>query len=149
MHEPLDGTRVEAEKKTQKIDKFFQEEINRERNHWRELLLRLFAGVKYLAKGNIAFRVTNKKLGEDNNGNFLGNIELIGEFNPVMREHVRRVRKGETHYTYISHIIQNKLIERLASEIKLIIIKMIKRCTTSWLFLIVLRILATQSRYHL
>lgn len=93
---------LELELRLQKkltIDKSFQEEINKEENHWKELLLRLIAVVKCLAKNNIAFRGTKEKLGEDNNGNFLGNIEMIGEFDLVMREHIRRVRKKETNNT--------------------------------------------------
>ncbi|KAF8083114.1 hypothetical protein N665_0791s0011 [Sinapis alba] len=41
--------------KNQTIDKDVQEEIEKEKNHWRELLLRLFSVVEYLAKSNIAF----------------------------------------------------------------------------------------------
>ncbi|XP_022553099.1 uncharacterized protein LOC106383362 [Brassica napus] len=112
--------------KNQTIDKCVQEEIEKENNHWRELLLRLFSVVEYLAKSNIAFRGSNDKIGQENNGNFLGNIEMIGKFDPVMREHIRRITKGETRYHYLSYKIQNELIGMLSSEIKLIIIKKIK-----------------------
>ena len=49
----------------------------KKKEHWRELLLRLFSVVKYLAK-SIAFQRSNDKIGRDNSGNFLGNIEMIG-----------------------------------------------------------------------
>ena len=52
--------------------------------------------VEYLAKSNIAFRGSNDKICQENNGNFLGNIEMIGKFDHVMREHIRRITKGET-----------------------------------------------------
>ncbi|KAF8085127.1 hypothetical protein N665_0679s0004 [Sinapis alba] len=55
----------------QTIDKCLQEEISKERNHWREVLLRIFSLVTTLAKQNIAFRGTNDKVGQKNNGNFL------------------------------------------------------------------------------
>ncbi|XP_056857419.1 uncharacterized protein LOC130506754 [Raphanus sativus] len=112
--------------KKQTIDKCVQEEIEKEKNHWRELLLRLFSVVEYLAKSNIAFRGSNDKIGQENNGNFLGNIEMIGKFDPVMREHIRRITKGETKYHYLSYKIQNELIGILSSEIKSMIIKKIK-----------------------
>lgn len=57
----------------------------KKKEHWRELLLRLFTVVKYLAKSNIAFQRS------------LGNIEMIGEFDHVMREHIRWITKGETN----------------------------------------------------
>ncbi|KAF8044639.1 hypothetical protein N665_7371s0001 [Sinapis alba] len=71
---------MELEMRLQKnytIDKGVQEEIEKQKNHWRELLLRLFSVVEYLAKSNIVFRGSNEKIGQENNGIFLGNIEMI------------------------------------------------------------------------
>ncbi|CAA0394444.1 unnamed protein product [Arabidopsis thaliana] len=52
------------------IDKCLQKDINIEKNHWREVLLRIFSLVKNLAKQNLAFRGENEKIGQKNNGNF-------------------------------------------------------------------------------
>ncbi|XP_048616941.1 zinc finger MYM-type protein 1-like [Brassica napus] len=121
---------MELEVRLQKnltIDKFVQEEINKEKRHWRDVLLRIIAVVKGLAKNNIAFRGVKDKIGQDGNGNFLGMIEVIADFDLVMIEHVRRIEKGETHYHYLSNKIQNELIEMLGNEIKKIIIQKIQR----------------------
>ncbi|ESQ39773.1 hypothetical protein EUTSA_v10001096mg [Eutrema salsugineum] len=113
-------------KKNQTIDKGLQEEINKEKTHWREVLLRIFSLVTTLAKQNLAFRGTNEKLGQRNNGNFLSFIESFGDFDPVMREHIRRVKGGEIHYHYLSHTIQDELIVMLGSEVKSMIINKIQ-----------------------
>ncbi|XP_020875868.1 zinc finger MYM-type protein 1-like [Arabidopsis lyrata subsp. lyrata] len=112
--------------KKQTIDKHMQEEINKEKKHWRDVLLRIISLVKGLAKKNIAFRGRSDKIHEDDNGNFLGMIEVFGDFDPVMQEHIRRFEKRETHHYYLSHDIQNELILMLGNEVQQMILKKIR-----------------------
>ncbi|XP_056843260.1 uncharacterized protein LOC108838344 [Raphanus sativus] len=113
-------------KKSETIDKHLQEAINKEKKHWRDVMLRIIAVVKTLAERNLAFRGENEKVTDLNSGNFLAFIKMIGGFDEVMKEHIRRIEKGETQYHYLSHKIQNELIELLASEIKKVILKKIQ-----------------------
>ncbi|CAA0359097.1 unnamed protein product [Arabidopsis thaliana] len=108
------------------IDKYVQQEINKEKIHWGEVLVRIIALVKTLAKNNLAFRGENKKIGEDRNGNFLSFIEMIADFDVVMREHIRKIGAGEIYSHYLSPKIQNELISMLAQEIRLMIMKTIR-----------------------
>ncbi|KAI5407858.1 hypothetical protein KIW84_053915 [Lathyrus oleraceus] len=68
-----------------------------------------------------------EKLYEDSNGNFLGLIEMLAEFDPIIQEHVRRVTTQKVHIHYLRHNIQNELISLLGSAIKIEIIRKIKQ----------------------
>lgn len=77
--------------KDQTIDKVAQRQFQKEKEHWRKVLFRIVCTVKFLAKQNLAFRGHNSKLYDASNGNFLGLIEMLAEFDPVIQEHVRRI----------------------------------------------------------
>ncbi|XP_066398375.1 uncharacterized protein [Miscanthus floridulus] len=112
--------------KDQTIDKVAQRQLKKEKDHWRKVLFRIVCIVKFLAKHNHAFRGTNSKLYEDSNGNFLGLVEMLAEFDPFIQEHVSCITSEETQAHYLDFKIQNELIHLLASAIKSEIIKKIK-----------------------
>ncbi|PWA74998.1 zinc finger MYM-type protein 1 [Artemisia annua] len=114
-------------KKNETIDKVAHEQFEKERDHWMKVLLRIISIVKFLAKHNLAFRGSNEKLHVDSNGNFLGLIEMLEEFDPFMKEHVRRITSDEIHVHYLGHAIQNELIQLLASGIRSQIVQKIKQ----------------------
>ncbi|GJX23566.1 zinc finger MYM-type protein 1-like protein [Tanacetum coccineum] len=111
-------------RKNETIDKVAHEQFEKERDHWMKVLLRIISIVKFL---NLAFRGTNRKLHVHNNGNFLGLIEILEEFDPFIKEHVRRITSNEIHVHYLGHSIQNELIQLLAIGIRSQIIKKIKQ----------------------
>lgn len=67
------------------------------------------------------------KLNIKNNGNFLKFIEFLGEFDPVMKEHIRRITSDEIHTHYLGKEIQNEIINLLAKKIRLHILKCLKK----------------------
>jgi len=111
----------------QAIDKTAQRQLEKEKDHWRKVLFRIFCIVKFLAKHSLTFRGTNSKLYEDSNGNFLGLIEMLAEFDPVIQDYVRHITSEETLLHYLDPKIQNELINLLASAIKSEIVRKIKR----------------------
>lgn len=113
--------------KNQTIDKMNQRLIEKEKDHWKNVLKRIISIVKFLAKHSLAFRGSNERLYQNSNGNFLGLIEMLAEFDPIVQEHVRRITNDNIHFHYLGHNIQNELILLLASAIKTEIIRKIKQ----------------------
>lgn len=74
--------------------------------------------MQYLSQNNLAFRGTNAKLYETNNGNFLGLIGMIAKFDPTIQKHIRRV-KNEIHDHYFGPSIQNEIISMMANNVNL------------------------------
>ena len=80
---------IELERRLQKnltIDKALQDQINKDREHWRQVFVKIVSVVSFLCKNNLAFRGSIENIYEENNGNFLGIIEMIAEFDPIMKE---------------------------------------------------------------
>ncbi|XP_076894309.1 uncharacterized protein LOC143546541 [Bidens hawaiensis] len=109
------------------IDKVAYEQFKKERDYWREVIFRILALVKFLAKNGLAFRGSYEKLYQKSNGNFLGLIEMLEEFDPIIKEHVRRIMNDELNVHYLGHNIQNELIGLLAHRIRSEIIEKIKQ----------------------
>ena len=57
-------------KKNETIDKVAQERFKKEKEYWKNILIRIIAIVKYLARHNLSFCGTHEKLYENSNGNF-------------------------------------------------------------------------------
>ncbi|XP_031330543.1 uncharacterized protein LOC116161352 [Photinus pyralis] len=100
------------------IDKANQLQIKEREKYWCQILERLIALITVLGTQNLALRGTNEKLYSDNNGNFLKFVEFLALFDPVMTEHVRKIRSNEISIHYLAKDIQNELANILAKTIK-------------------------------
>ena len=118
---------VEGLKKNATIDSVNQQLMNNEIIHWRMVLRRLFAIVCHLAEINLAFCGHSKHLYEPRNGNFLGQVELMAQFDAVMIEHVRSFKSQEARDHYLSKRVQNEIISVIAQKTLDAIVALIKR----------------------
>lgn len=108
------------------IDQEAQKLIKKEKLHWRAVLERLLQIVQYLAERNQAFRGSSEKLGDPKNRNFLGLVEMIARFDPVLCEHTRRIKDNEIADHYLGKNMQNEFIQLLGNEVLQKIIKAVR-----------------------
>ena len=108
------------------VDNIHQEMLYSETKRWNQVFQRLVAIVQFLAERNLAFRGSIERIGEPSNGNFLGLVELLAKFDPVMGEHLRCVTNEEIHDHYLGKRIQNELITVVADAVMKAILRDIK-----------------------
>uniref|UniRef100_H3APK6 Uncharacterized protein n=1 Tax=Latimeria chalumnae TaxID=7897 RepID=H3APK6_LATCH len=84
-----------------------QKQQESEKKNWRSVLLRIVEVIKYLSECRLAFRGDDELIGSPNNGNFLGILELIERFDPVIADHIftvwqARAKESELFILYIN-----------------------------------------------
>lgn len=92
------------------IDKEHLAIIEKEKNHWRNVLTRVISIIHYLSKNNDAFRGPSDVLFTKSNCHFLRAIEMPNKFDPVIIEHLKLIKNHEPHVDYVGHEIQKELI---------------------------------------
>uniref|UniRef100_A0A8C6LVK5 TTF-type domain-containing protein n=1 Tax=Nothobranchius furzeri TaxID=105023 RepID=A0A8C6LVK5_NOTFU len=83
--------------------------------YWKEVLRRVVAVVKFLGARGLPFRGDNELLGSAHNGNYLGLLELLAEFDPFLKEHLER--HGNKGREFIS-LMGEKTKQVIAEELK-------------------------------
>lgn len=105
------------------IDRLLDEQITIETKKWNEILHRILDTILFLGERGLAFRGDSNLLGERNNGNFLGILELISHYDPILQEHLEKVRISQQQHKrlqvhYLSASIQNEFIDICAQHVK-------------------------------
>ncbi|XP_022180482.1 uncharacterized protein LOC111040778 [Myzus persicae] len=104
----------------QTIHAAHQRVLNNETRHWQNVLERLMAIIEFLGKQCLPFRGTNDVLYENNNGNFLGLVQLLAKFDSVLSEHVRRIQNKEIHNHYLDCTPDKSKVEKMSITIRFV-----------------------------
>lgn len=98
-----------------------------QKNYWRDVLKRVVSTIKFLTKHGLAFLGDNQNLFSKNNGNFLGSLEYLSEYDPFLAKHLQNYgNPGKGNVSYLSSsicdeficLMSNKLKTKFISEIK-------------------------------
>ncbi|XP_047138211.1 uncharacterized protein LOC124814478 [Hydra vulgaris] len=105
-------------KKSTRIDVELQKENEKSCKYWTEVLKRVVVVIKFLAERGLAFRGDNQLHNSPNNGNYLGCIYLLAEFDPFLKEHIQRYgNPGKGNVSYLSANICNEFINILVDKV--------------------------------
>jgi hypothetical protein len=123
---------VFAAKNEKSIDCHLMKELETEAEKWRKILKRILDVILFMAERGLAFFGSSHKIGDTDNGNFLGIVELLSKYDPVLNEHLSKVRdtqeKGvrmQTHY--LSSDIVNEFIDICGKMVKENIVQEVER----------------------
>ncbi|XP_066590524.1 zinc finger MYM-type protein 1-like [Prorops nasuta] len=101
-----------------RIDHDLENVINNEISYWCQVLKRVVAVVRFLAERGLSFRGTHEVIGSSNNGNYLGILELLAEFDPFLKMHIEKyANKGTGYVSYLSKTIYEEFIVLMARKI--------------------------------
>ncbi|XP_050515543.1 uncharacterized protein LOC126890557 [Diabrotica virgifera virgifera] len=67
-----------------------EKEISTAKEYWVKVLERIISVIKFLATRELAFRGTHERIGEKRNGNYLGLLELLSEYDPFLKDHINK-----------------------------------------------------------
>jgi hypothetical protein len=98
-------------------------------NYWRKLLTRIVSVIRFLCERGLPFRGDNELVGSTSNGNYLGILELISEYDTFLAEHIRlHGNKGRGHTSYLSSTICEEFIQIMGKKVLSVIVEEAKLC---------------------
>ena len=71
------------------INSALRKQTSDAREYWRDVLQCVVAVIKFLGEKGLVFRGNDELLGSPHNGNYLGILELISQFDPFLAEHIK------------------------------------------------------------
>ena len=79
------------------IDSFQWQQSFNEKERWREIVKSLLEVTLHLSERNLPFRGSTSAVGDPENNLFLGTLELIGNHDLTIKDHLDTVRKHQEH----------------------------------------------------
>lgn len=100
------------------VDEQLHRNMLEQRNYWKNVLARCVATITFLCERGLALRGSDEIVGSRDNGNYLGILELIGQFDPFLSQHIRtHANHGRGHTSYLSKTICEELIAMMGKRV--------------------------------
>lgn len=117
-----------ARTQARRIDNELLEQCKEEESYWREVLQRVVAVIKFLSERGLSFRGSEEIFGSPHNGNYLGILELLSQFDPFLSEHMKKYgNRGRGSTSYLSNTICEEFIALMGQRVQAEIINQVQR----------------------
>ena len=99
-------------------------DVKSEKKKWREILQCILDVILFLGERSLSFRGHSEKIGDPHNGNFLGILELLSHYDPILKEHILKVKESQTQggkklqAHYLSKRTQNEFISLCGNKLR-------------------------------
>ncbi|XP_013777812.1 zinc finger MYM-type protein 1-like, partial [Limulus polyphemus] len=105
------------------VDTIFEASIKTEAVKWYNILKHIIDVVLFLGERGLAFNGSSHRIGDSSNGNFLGLIELLSRWDPILQEHVLSVEESQKRserlqVLYLFPDSQNEFISECLNLVK-------------------------------
>ena len=91
----------------------------RENSYWKEVLRKVVSVVTFLVTRGLALRGSNEVFGSGHNGNYLGCLELLSEYDPFLAQHIEKYgNRGRGNPSYLSSTICEEFVLLMAEEVR-------------------------------
>ena len=79
----------------ERVDKRLIQQYESECEYRRSIFTRIVSVLRFITERGLALRGLDQTIGSPNNGNYLGCLELLSEYDPFLSEHIRKhARQG-------------------------------------------------------
>ena len=92
------------------------------------MLTHVVSVIHFLASRGLPFHGENQIIGSAKNGNYLGILELLSEFDPFLEEHLKLYgNRGKVNLSYLSANICEEFIELMGQQVLCAILEEVKQ----------------------
>ena len=110
-----------------RIDKELALQAQDQISYWRTLLKRVVSVIKFACSRGLALRGDDETIGSVRNGNYLGLLELLSEYDGFLNKHMlHHTNRGSGHTNYLSSTICEELVQQMGQHVMNEIVSRIK-----------------------
>ena len=101
-----------------RLDEGLARQHEQQQAYWSDVLRRCVSVIKFLSQRGLAFRGSDETVASPHNGNYLGMLEMLSEYDAFIAQHIQQhANRGRGHTNYLSSTTCEELIGLLGESV--------------------------------